>query len=273
MAICEYLRDLERRYRHASLVGCLIACCIRCILHYIEFLTRFALCIHALSGEDFCSSARKFTDHLQKHGFTAVSVDALSRVTLRSRPHPHPGSIPSPTPTLQPHPSSRGPDPNLNPQTLRFGAFVLSVALAGATMGLFYANMKGKLESGDGILFPLMFVLFFASFLFAWVILSFIAAILLNVIDASYACLILDLDNAAQTRVFQRPEIAQAILVKVKPGYVVGTVSSEGGAGAPPVVVVADGHGQPPTGQPVAMPIARPVDQPVVVTGVVLVQP
>ena len=128
-------------------------------------------------------------------------------------------------------------------------------------MGIYKVTMEDNLESN--LLGLLMFLVFVGAFAFAWMILSFIAMILLNVIDASYACLILDLDNAAQTRVFQRPEIAQAILVKVKPGYVVGTVSSEGveaGAGAPPANAVTEGAPPTPT-------VAVPVGQPAVVTG------
>jgi hypothetical protein len=196
MAICEYLRDLEKKHRRGGCIGCLIACCIRCILYYLEFLTRYALCLHAMTGDSFCSSAQKFMGHLKKHGFTAVSVDALSKMVLQ------------------------------------FGAFVLSVAMGGLTTGIYYVAMKDNVESGTVSLVFIMILLFIAGAAFAWMILSFIAAILLNVIDASYACLVLDLaemtgvDQSVQTKQFQQPAIAQAILVNPKltpPGYVVGT--------------------------------------------------
>ena len=90
-------------------------------------------------------------------------------------------------------------------------------------MGVYYVAMKDNVESGTTSLVFLMILLFVAATCFAWMVLSFIASILLNVIDASYACLILDLDQSLQSKQFQQPEIAQAILVKVKPGYVVGT--------------------------------------------------
>merc|ERR1719502_1465673 len=110
--------------------------------------------------------------------------------------------------------------------TLKFGAFVLSGALGGLTLGVDYV------ESGTTSLVFLMILLFVAATCFAWMVLSFIASILLNVIDASYACLILDLDQSLQSKQFQQPEIAQAILVKVKPGYVVGTPVVAGTAAA-----------------------------------------
>ena len=45
---------------------------------------------------------------------------------------------------------------------------------------------------------------------FASALLIFIASILLNIIDASYACLVLDLDNAQQTGKYSQPAMAQA---------------------------------------------------------------
>lgn len=63
LAICEYLRRLARKQNKCNLVGLLIYCCIMCILNYLEFLTRFALTFHALSGESFCASGQAFLEH------------------------------------------------------------------------------------------------------------------------------------------------------------------------------------------------------------------
>ena len=45
--------------------------------------------------------------------------------------------------------------------------------------------------------------------------------ILLNIVDASYACLVLDLDHASQTGTYRRPLMAQAVLAKTYPTYVI----------------------------------------------------
>ena len=64
-------------------MGILIACCIQCIINCIEFLTKFAITFHAITGEPFCDSARRFTDHCSRHGLTVIVVDGLSSVVLR----------------------------------------------------------------------------------------------------------------------------------------------------------------------------------------------
>merc|ERR1711968_332756 len=84
MAVCEWLRRaVQKERRNGGLVGCLIACCIQCILAYVEFLTRFALTFHALSGQNFCESGKTFRGHCGRHGFLRVyMVDWLSSVVL-----------------------------------------------------------------------------------------------------------------------------------------------------------------------------------------------
>lgn len=184
LAICEYLRDLERRNRRGGLVGCLISCCIRCILAYLEFLTRFAITIHALSGDDFCTSGKTFLTHCKNHGFTAITIDWLSRLTLR------------------------------------FGAFVLALMLTAITVG----SAESYAFQSPETKITVLIILGLLAFIIAIIILDFIAMILLNIIDAAYGCLVLDLDSAAATRAFRRPEIAQAVLVISKPDYVLGQV-------------------------------------------------
>ena len=60
-----------------------------------------------------------------------------------------------------------------------------------------------------------------------WQVLNFIGGLLLNIIDASYCCLVLDFGSTA----YRQPEMAQAVLAVV--GTPVGTpvVQQPGGAG------------------------------------------
>ena len=84
VSACEALKRAARRSESGNgLVGCLIACCLMCILSYIEFLTRFALTYSALTGDALCTSGRTFLDHCTRHGFVKVIVvDYLAAITL-----------------------------------------------------------------------------------------------------------------------------------------------------------------------------------------------
>merc|ERR1719502_407707 len=84
IAICEALKRLARRQsENNGLLGCLVACCITCVLDYLEFLTSFALAYSALTGGSFCSSGRTFLGHCTRHGFLRViAVDYLAQMTL-----------------------------------------------------------------------------------------------------------------------------------------------------------------------------------------------
>ena len=104
------------------------------------------------------------------------------------------------------------------------------------------------------------------AFALALFVLVFIASILLNIVDAAYSCIVLDLDNYRRTRTFHRPAMATAVLVKVKPDFVVVEQPSGGYA------AYAVG-GQPSAPLPVAVPVganvpvAVPVGQPVPAAG------
>ena len=83
MSVCEMLRRMARRSsRNNGVLGVMIACCLQCLLTYIEFLSRFALTVHSLTGAPFCEAARTFTSHVSHHGFTALGVDSLARFVL-----------------------------------------------------------------------------------------------------------------------------------------------------------------------------------------------
>jgi len=228
LAICEYLRRLAKKQNKCNLVGLLIYCCIMCILNYLEFLTRFALTFHALSGESFCASGQAFLEHQTRHGFTALAVDTLAAITFN------------------------------------FGAFVLAGALTAITVVGINADPASKLE--NDYKYPLLCTFGIISWLVAWALLHFIVSILLNIIDAAYACLVLDLDNAKQTNTYRQPEMAQCILAKANPTFVLvqapgGVVNIAQPVGAPPGQAVGPGQVVVNVTQPVAQPVAVPIVQ------------
>jgi len=182
IAICEFLKRLaQKERRNGGLIGCLIACCITCILSYLEFLTRFALTFHALTGEPFCTSGRTFLDHASRHGFTAIMVDYLAAMTLQ------------------------------------FGAIVLGLLVTAVTVWLVDAGNHVHADNKNLVLLIGGIIAWFISS----VVLVFIGGILLNVVDACYACLILDLDHAAVSGDYRQPQIAKAVIASVNPTYVI----------------------------------------------------
>jgi len=234
ITIAEILKRMARQQARNGLLGLLIACCLTCILSYLEFLTRFAISFHALTGESFCDSARTFTDHCSRHGFTALSVDVLSSIVLR------------------------------------VGAVVLSRLIGAITAGA----VAGRVEE---VAFPTggyertIFVLLFGvlGFAIALLPLMFAAGIILNVIDASYACLVLDLEHGDASAVC-KPQLAVAIVTVAKPTNIV--IQQPGGG--PPVIAIAQpvsGGPQYDNGIPLAQqtvsygasPVATPVGYPV----------
>ena len=146
ITIAEILKRMARQQARNGLLGLLIACCLTCILSYLEFLTRFAISFHALTGESFCDSARTFTDHCSRHGFTALSVDVLSSIVLR------------------------------------FGAMVLSLLIGAITAGAVAGSVE-EVAFPTGGYERTIFVLLFGvlGFAIALLPLMFAAGIILNV--------------------------------------------------------------------------------------------
>jgi len=191
-----------------------------CIANYIEFLTRFALVHAALTGASFCSSGRNFLDSCNRHGFLkVVIVDYLAAITLN------------------------------------FGSVVLGLLVGAITAGIVdSAVLSGK--HSDDERERVLLVIGLCACLVASVVLVFISSLLLNVVDAAYSCVVLDLDNYTRTRTFHRPVVAQVVLYQTKPDLVV--VAPNGGATYATAQPIVTTTGQPvvPTGQPVtyAMP-------------------
>lgn len=192
ITICEALKRMAQKQRQNGLVGCLIACCIVCILNYLEFLTRFALVYAALTGEGFCSSGRNFMDSCSRHGFLKVLiVDYMASITLN------------------------------------FGALVVALLVAAITVGLVQVGELSSAAHDDRT--TVLLVTGGVALVIASAVLVFICSLLLNVVDAAYSCVVLDLDNHARVGTFHRPAIATVVLQKTKPDFV---VVQPGGYGA-----------------------------------------
>ena len=190
------------------MVGLMISCCIMCFLNAIEFLTWFSLSYAALTGESFCDSGKTFVGHCRTHGFLkVVTVDWVASLTLS------------------------------------FGSFIMGLLVAAITTGLVQASVINGPEHDDSRARVLTVTASLAAVV-AFAILNFIASILLDVIDASYCCMVLDLDNYVRCGAFHRPAIATVVVQKVKPDFV---IVQPGGAYA----VAQPGV---PVGQPVGQP-------------------
>ena len=180
LAVCTGLRALARRAtrRSENLVVALVACCLRCLLDLVESLNKFAVCMHAITGEDLCASGRLVTTLLRRHGLSAWFVDRLTSFVL----------------------------------VMTALAFA---ALAGAsTYSLVYltnpatpANTRRAVAGAFGTIAALL----------AYLVLSFCASFLTQVVDASYTCLALDLDAGAP----HQPPLRDVMIPIVKPGYAV----------------------------------------------------
>ena len=202
MYIVELLRRMAKEQaRKNNLTSALIACCINCLVAYLEFITRFALTLHALTGDDLCTSARTFTSHLNRHGFSAVWVNWMASWVFN------------------------------------FSAFALSLLIT--AICLVISSQRG---------FFVAFFIGILSFIFAIVFLSFVAGILLNIIDACYSCLILDLDHGAKSQ----PQVAQAILIVANPTYLYQHQQNA------PQPTVAVAYAQPYAPQPTTASCAQP---------------
>lgn len=191
MSLCEALRRLARREaRNNGLLGCLIACCISCIVAYLEFLTRFALTFAALTGDTFCRSGRTFLDTCTRHGFLKVYiVDYIAAITLN------------------------------------FGALVFGLAVTAATVYVVDNAVSVTPNERNAVLAAVGGV----AWLLSTAVLLFLAGLLLNIVDAAYSCIVLDLDNRTRLGSFHQPAIATAVLQKVQPGSEYVVVHQPGG--------------------------------------------
>lgn len=209
--LCEMLKEAARRQSNGNgWIGCLIACCLICVANCIEFLTRFALTYAALTGDAFCTSGRTFYSNCTRHGFLKVLVvDWLAKITLQ------------------------------------FGSLVAALLVTAITVAVVDKGvLDGPQHDDDRV--TVLVAVGACAFLLSFLMLAFISGLLLDVVDAAYCCVVLDIDNHQRTGTFHRPVIAQAVMVKVKPEYVVVAQPAGGAAYAvPQATAVPVGYAQP----------------------------
>ena len=142
----------------------------------------------------------------------------------------------------------------------RISAFVLSTAaFAFAVLGggasylaVFYTLREQPSDEDDKRIVSGVFAV--AAFIIGWFILTFCASIILNIVDAAYTCLAIDMDAGAP----HKPSMRDAMIPIVKPDFVV-VVGHPGSAGQPSAIAVPVGGPaeiQTATAYPAAVPQA-----------------
>jgi len=207
LTICQILKAMARQAqsRTNNLFVCLVACCLRCIINVIEFLNKFAVAMHAITGDDFCASGRQVTAMLSRHGLNAWFCDRISAFVLST------------------------------------AAFAFAVLGGGASyIAVFYTLSDQPSDEADKRIVSSVFAT--TAFIIGWFILTFCASIILNIVDAAYTCLALDMDAGAP----HMPPMRDAMIPIVKPDFIV-VVGHPGSAGQPSAIAV-------PVGGPVGGP-------------------
>ncbi|EOD06528.1 hypothetical protein EMIHUDRAFT_438674 [Emiliania huxleyi CCMP1516] len=185
-------RDAVRR--SDSPLVLLVACCLRCVVELLEFINKFAIAMHAITGDGFCASGKQVTALLAKHGLSAWFCDRISAFVLRT-------------------------------------TAVAFAALGG--VGTYLAVYSGLAADEEDDRQAVAGAFGGAAFVVGALVLSFCSSTLLDVVDASYTCLALDLDRGAQ----HRPPMRDAMLPIVKPEYVL-VVAQPGSDGQPRAIAV-----------------------------------
>jgi len=162
LAVCTLLRALARQAqrRTDNLAVALVACCLRCVLDLVEFLNKFAVCMHAITGDDLCAAGRGVTETLSRHGLSAWFVDRISSFVL-----------------------------GMTTAAFAFVAGVVTYVL------LSPRRSADAQAASDARTVATVFATLAA--LLAFLILNFCAAFINNVVDAAYTCFALDLDAGA----------------------------------------------------------------------------
>jgi len=218
LALKAVARQLARR--SDNLLVTLAACCLRCLLDCLEWLTKFAVAFHAITGNDFCSSGKQVSALLVRHGLSGWFVDRISLLVLHT--------------------------------------VSMAFALLGGGFMFFVMRytLPANMDNADRAVVCAVFGAL--TFALGWFVLSFCAAILLNIVDAAYTCLAIDMDAGRPTC---QPPIRDALIPIVKPDYIVVLGQAPPGgppptAGGPPLVTGAYPATQP---LPQAVAYAQPV--------------
>ena len=161
LVVCNLLRAAARSAQRNSdnYLVVLAACCLQCLLDCVEFLNKFAVVMHAITGDDFCTSGRSVTTLLKRHGLNAWFVDRIAAFVLG----------------------------------------MTTVAFAGLAGGATYVTLISTLNSPGSVEHRQVVAGVFAGAAGAigFLILTFTCSFINTVVDASYTCLALDFDAGA----------------------------------------------------------------------------
>lgn len=193
LTVCEIINNMARQaeQRSNNIVVCLVMCCLRCIMRYIQWLTKFCVAWHAVTAQPFCTSARGVFDMLGRHGLAALVVDRFTSLVMH------------------------------------MGSLFLALFVAGGTTLVVYTGASADTKLPQEQVDTLLVVFGVTAALVSSIVLNFFGALVLNIVDAAYICFAHDLDRAVAVAA-HRHEL-HYILVKVtKPTTV--AVTQPGGA-------------------------------------------
>jgi hypothetical protein len=143
---------------------------------------------------------------------------------------------------------------------LSFGALLLSLIVGAATAGIVYKSSIANTAANTAPnLSGLLVGIGIVAAVISQLILCFVGGILINILDASYTCMVLDLDNGPQA--LAQPEFTKVLLEATAPNYKFGVVQNVGQTSPALAYPAAQ-----PAGQPRAVPIVNAI--PVVATSV-----
>ncbi|KAK9787237.1 hypothetical protein WJX73_001621 [Symbiochloris irregularis] len=156
----EQAKQDNREEGLASLAWCLVSCVAECFFQLFEFITKFATVRAAITGEAFLTAGRGAFDLFRRNFLKAYAVWWLP------------------------------------PLVLQTGAFLISAVWGGAVFGLAWLLSHGRYPHHAMAGSTMLGIL---AFLLAWIVQSFFANVLLNVVDAVFMCYAMDRDTQAVT--------------------------------------------------------------------------
>lgn len=150
-----------RRSNMATLIlVIMIKCVLSCILAWIEFFTKYTAIHVALSGQNFCDSAKSTFEMLKRNLVSTVVVDRIVGMVLGG------------------------------------GAFIMAVAVA-IFLGTTSSSLMS--ETDDVVAIVITVVVASVGFLLSIITLSFIIRVIETAANTVFVCYTIDKDNAIQT--------------------------------------------------------------------------
>lgn len=175
----EVARSISERARRqrGNIVMCLVACVLECVYQFIEFISKFATIMAAITGMSFCDSAHEVTDLLKRNFLSSYAVWWMPGFVLNS---------------------------------LIFSASLAWASLAGLTYYVEASATHDGLEQnrgGEAALVAGMALVVVA------VVLSFFGTIIIDIVSAVYVCYAMDKDRNCVTR----PEVHEVFVMLPQP--------------------------------------------------------